>query len=109
MIDATPSAIQLFITGYVTKTILSVLTIVTIWFFCFPIRTLFSAIKEKWNTQNEVLTAIQSELYIQRTNHLHHIEKSSEAQVKLLEGIAETMRDSQLTQAEISGYLRGIS
>lgn len=110
MLDANSmSAVQVFISGYVMKTVLSTFAALTIYVVLFPFRTIAKSIKERWAAQTEALVTIQTELTTQRTNCLATLQRQSKEQVDILKDIAETMKDTQIEQAKISGYLRGIS
>jgi len=71
----------------------------------FPVKTFFNGVKDKWDAQVKVLSEIQEELAEQRTNHLSHIEVSSDAQVKLLEKAVTTLEAMHLDQRTLLGRL----
>jgi hypothetical protein len=68
----------------------------------YPIR----AIKKEWAGLREKLDATQAELVQQRENHLTHIQENGEAQVNLLEKVADTLSLMHLDQKETLGMLR---
>jgi hypothetical protein len=66
----------------------------------------FKSIKRKVEEFTTEIKAVQTELVTQRTNHLAHIEASSEAQLKVLEKVSSTLTDIHLDQKETLGYIK---
>lgn len=67
----------------------------------YPLRHIARAIKERF----AVLDEVKVELETQRTNHLVYIEEASEAQVEILEKVAETLTEMRLDQKLLLGKL----
>jgi len=66
-------------------------------------------VKEEWAKLHAKLDAAQNELVQQRENHLTHIQASSEAQVKLLEKVSETLSGVRLDLKEQTGFIQAMS
>jgi hypothetical protein len=66
------------------------------------VRKLFKVAAEELKTAKDSLTKLNTEIVLQRTNHLHHIEENTAKTVTLLEAWSKE-------QQETNGYLRAIA
>ena len=64
-----------------------------------------NAVKKEWKSAVEKIDGLQSELTVQRTNHLSHIEASNDAQVQLLKETVKVLNDMHLDQRLLLGRL----
>ena len=62
---------------------------------------LFKVAAEELKTAKESLVELNTEIVLQRTNHLHHIQENPAKTVTLLESMTKE-------QAETNGYLKAV-
>lgn len=83
---------------YIISALFTALTGIGRW----VVRKLFKAAAAELKTAKDSLTKLNTEIVLQRTNHLHHIEENTAKTVTLLEAWSKE-------QQETNGYLRAIA
>jgi len=69
----------------------------------------FRKVKDFATGVKKTFDNIHSELVMQRTNCLTTLQNKSDDQIKVLEKVSGTLESIHTSQAEMSGYLRGMN
>lgn len=107
MFDA--SALQDIVRGYVREALMAAGLSIGGWIVFFPLKTFVKSVQDKWAGQTKFLSDIQTELREQRTNCLTTLQTQSKEQVELLTKAVEVLEDIHSSQAEMSGFLKGLN
>jgi hypothetical protein len=83
--------------------ILAVGTALGGWILMFPLRTAVTTIR----TRVKILDELKEELVEQRTNCLKTLQEQGEKQIELLSKAVETLEDIHVSQAEMTGFIKG--
>lgn len=77
------------------------------WMILFPVRTLYSKVKEIVDNYKESMKEMKEELITQRTNCLTTLQTQGEEQIKVLNKVSSTLEAMHLAQVEMTGYMKG--
>lgn len=78
------------------------------WIFLFPFRHAAKYIKEQWEQKSALLTNINSELILQRTNCLTTLQTQGGEQTAALKEVAKTLTDIRVELASQTGHLEAL-
>ena len=79
------------------------------WILVFPVKTFLDKAKKVLGSFEEKLDKLQTELSTQRTNCLTTLQEQGKDQIKVLEKMSGTLDSMHQSQAEMSGYFKGLN
>jgi len=78
------------------------------WVMLFPVRTFIKRVVDAWNSQEDLLKEVHTELVTQRTNCLRTLQDQGKTQIDTLGRVADTLDGMHSQQAELTGYIKGL-